>query len=212
MRPRTTFARVAASALVAICVSTTTPAQFDPSTLDENLLPSTYPQQFVPEYCLYTYDGPRRLPDERYERTYGSGWIHVHHYCRAIQHFNDALKYYTDERARSIFLTSTVSECDYVLRNAPTSFILRPEILLKKGMALLILEKPTAAMNSFHEAVQLRPDYVPAYVAMSNQLLKIGQPEQAEKLLQTALQHAPESKILKERLQSIGSTEPSNQP
>ena len=63
----------------------------------------------------------------------------MHHYCWGLMKLNRALYLARTEQARSFYFRDAILEFDYVLERSPENFILRPEILTKKGQSLIRL-------------------------------------------------------------------------
>ena len=63
----------------------------------------------------------------------------MHHYCWGLMKLNRALYLARSEQARTFYFRDAILEFDYVLERSPENFILRPEILTKKGQCLIRL-------------------------------------------------------------------------
>jgi len=90
-----------------------------------------------------------------------------------------------------------------VLGHAAPDFVLLPEIHLNKGRALKRLGEGGKAASEFQKAIALRPDYAPAYAALSDFYSDLGDVEEARRILGDGLRHAPKSKMLKRRLAGL---------
>ncbi len=71
-----------------------------------------------------------------------------------------------------------------------------PEVYLRMGMALLYLRDHGAAARSFLSATKLKPDYTPAYAALVDLYVELGDLETARRVLETGLASAPNSVLL----------------
>ncbi len=158
--------------------------------------------RYLPDFCKDTYDG-NWDPQGPYSRMYGEGWPHLHHYCRGLYKFDTAMLNWRDQRVRRFELTSSLEEFDYVLTKTSNAFVLRPEILVKKGHALLLLDRDIEAIETFTEAMALRRDYAPAYLMLSNYFLRAGDDATALELLELGARNAPDSAALKQRLEEV---------
>ena len=165
----------------------------------------------LPEWCKYTQE----LPNKRFKSAFGhpnsapyraafgeKAWWALHHYCRGLDMMYDASK--TTDMARRRFLyTNAVEECQWVLDRTDDTFVLKPEIHYKKGIALMSLERRVEAVECFTAALAIRADYVPAYVALSLYFERAGDSAEAIRVLQEGLQHVKDSPQLKQRLADL---------
>jgi tetratricopeptide (TPR) repeat protein len=160
---------------------------------------------FLPEYCKHTKDGEIKDPGQirQYEQIFGPAFSHMHHYCRGLLALHEAAQITDNPMLRDGKFRGATGEFNYVLSRSDDSFVLRPEILVKKGMAALAVDDDIEAIKSFREAILLRPDYVPAYVALSNYLLKMGDRIEARRVLEAALEHAPNNAYLRDKLSEL---------
>jgi hypothetical protein len=156
----------------------------------------------LPLYCKRDVTGRPFSPDEeqRWRSALGVDLIHIHHYCRGLQLTHHALFFARDSRERLRNLRYSLAEFEYVLGNATPNFILRPEILTKKGENLILLDSGVQAITPLRQAIQLKPDYWPPYVALSDYYKKTGDRAQAKEWLEKGLAVAPNVKTMKARL------------
>jgi tetratricopeptide (TPR) repeat protein len=164
----------------------------------------------LPEYCKYTQLFRDRVPGgnnremiQRWHATMGDIFMAMHHYCWGLMHLNRARILARDAQARSFNYGSAVAEFDYVLRQARPDFVLLPEILTKRGEALLGLGRAAQAMVEFERAIELRPDYWPPYAQIADYHQSQGDREKARAILQTGLKHAPGTNGLQRRLKEL---------
>lgn len=125
----------------------------------------------------------------------GKDFMHIHHYCWAVMHVargNRAPK----AASRMAHYRAAVSDFDYVIRNVDSTFALKPEFHLKKGMTLRLMGDDAGASSEFASAIKLKSDYTPAYSALIDLHLDLGNREEAMKWLDTGLSQAPGSLIL----------------
>jgi len=166
--------------------------------------------EFLPEYCRHSRDGENVDPvmKEEYFRIFGDGFNHMHHYCRGLFALHEAAQITDNQNRRDGRYQRATIEFNYVLVHSPKSLVLRPEILVKKGLALLAIDRDVDAIKCFQEAVSLRPDYVPAYVALSNYLKRIGEDAEARRVLEAGLTQAPNNGFLQGKLSELGDPKP----
>jgi tetratricopeptide (TPR) repeat protein len=165
---------------------------------------------FLPDWCKYTPyytelvpGGRNREGIERLTRTMGvQNWRHIHHYCRGLSHHVSGVYFARTKRDRDRALAASLGEYDYVIQRVEPSFALLPEILTKKGESLVLLGQPEA-IQALGRAISLRPDYWPAYAALSDYYQNAGNLKEARQWLQKGLVAAPEAKPLAHRLAEL---------
>jgi hypothetical protein len=161
----------------------------------------------VPRYCIHTQLFRDRVPGgsdagqiKRWYTIMGPAFDSMHHYCWGLMRTNRAILLARTNQAREFYLESSVQEFDYVLRNAPGDFVLRPEILTKKGENLLKLGKVAAGLASLQEAIEMKTDYWPPYVAISDHFKRTGDLTSARDWLMKGLAASPDAQPLTNRL------------
>jgi len=166
----------------------------------------------LPGYCKHTQEFRERVPGggdpqliENWSNTLGPMYIHMHHYCWGLMKAHRGMLMARTERASTHFLSNAVQEFDYVIERSPQDFVLLPEVLAKKGQALLRLGRSPAAMMAFERAIEIKPDYWPPYAHASDYYKEIGQFEQARELLNRGLASAPNTSALQRRLTELDS-------
>lgn len=159
--------------------------------------------KYLPSFCKYTRDGDFESPQsERYWKIIGPGWSHMHHYCRGIDKTFSSFKI-KDTKKRKFQLNTVIGEFDYILKRTDSTFKLRPNILVKKGDVYMLLEENVKAVQHYITAIKLRPDFVPAYVRLSNLYTSAGEPVKARQLLKRGLKYSPKSELLKRKLAEL---------
>jgi tetratricopeptide (TPR) repeat protein len=106
-------------------------------------------------------------------------------------------------RERLHHLDTSIKEFDYVIRLAKTDFVLLPEILTKKGQNLIRFNEPAKGIQELQSAIELKPDYWPAYIGISDYYKDAGDPARAREWLERGLVATPEAKPLKRRLAEL---------
>ncbi len=136
----------------------------------------------------------------------GGGMEHIHHYCRGLAHTAHALFTAKTPQERTWALGYSIGEFDYMLHNAGLGkeFKLMPEVLKNKGENLIRLGKFTEALPVLLRAIEMKPDYWPPYVVLSDYYKDSGDLAKAREWLDKALAIAPESKTLRARQAALG--------
>lgn len=177
--------------------------------------PSYDPRELrlIPAYCKYTQYFRARLPggnnpDEiaRWTQEMGGTFNHMHHYCWGLMYTNRALFLARTERLRTEYLGHSIEEFNYVIDRASLDFKLLPEILTKKCENLLWLDRDRQGMQECERAISLKPNYWPAYAAMSDYYTRTGDPAKARERLEAGLSAAPGTNALTRRLTELNST------
>lgn len=156
-------------------------------------------------YLKQVYGNDTNHPEEQaiYDML-GGDYIHMHHYCWALNYANRADKHWNDKVALSYSLRNAAENFKYMLDHATPGFFMRPEIHLRLGKVLLRAKSPFEAEQNFQKAIQIKPDYVPAYLALSDFYKETGSLNKAISLLKEGLKHAPSSRSLARRYQELG--------
>jgi tetratricopeptide (TPR) repeat protein len=169
---------------------------------------------FMPEWCKYTplYNpvvphqqsaADVRAEVRRLNQLMGpQNFKHLHHYCRGLFSVTRARYFETSRIARERRLQYSIGEFDYVLNRVEPTFALLPEILTKKGESLVALRRPEA-VEPLHRALQAKPDYWPAYAALSDYFRDIGEVARARQWLEKGLAAAPAATALQSRLAEL---------
>lgn len=131
------------------------------------------------------------------------GWSHLHHYCVALVNIFRSHNIGITEKERENWLKYAVGEIDYVLRNSPKNFILRSEILTKRGYVLIRLKRYAEAEKDLQTAIKEQPNYWPPYGYLADIYNEQNQIEKAKAILEHGLKISPNAKGLKDRLTKL---------
>lgn len=132
------------------------------------------------------------------ERLGEKDYNHFHHYCGALIYVRRGSAA-ARESQRTAAYRRAVTSFEYVQINASASFPLMPEVGLRKGYALQLLRDPSAAAREFRTALELKPSFTPAYAALVDLYLELGDKESARRILEIGLRNVPDSKILAQK-------------
>lgn len=166
--------------------------------------PTAAELSLLPPYC-----GPRAErwgndvshPEvRRWRSVFGSNYSHMHHYCHAslllLRGDREPLH---SPKARGEY-KAALNNLEYMESRASSDFVLMPELYLKKARAYQRLDRDLEAQWALRRSIELKPDYVPAYAALSDFYLDRGKPELARRVLQEGLAVVPDAVILQRRL------------
>ena len=162
----------------------------------------------LPRYCIHTHSfnnvpGASNAENVRYVATLGEGFRSMHHYCWGLMKTNRALLLARDPTIRQYYLQDSLGEFDYVIANSPKEFVMLPEIHTKKGENLLRLGRSVEGFKELQTAIDLKPDYWPPYVAMSDHYKNLGDIKKARESLEKGLETSPGVKALTTRLSEL---------
>jgi tetratricopeptide (TPR) repeat protein len=189
------------------------------TTAAQGLIPG-YPPQVIsyddrevgrlPNYCKYTQDFRIKVPGGNnpaqiayWTSVMGETFNAMHHYCWGLMKLNRALYLARSAQVRTYYFGDAILEFDYVLEHSTEDFLLRPEILTKKAQSLIKLGKGPLAVPILERAIELKPDYWPPYVQLSDYYKESGQVALARETLEKAMALSPGVETLKQRMAEL---------
>lgn len=163
----------------------------------------------LPKYCEGTQiiRGISKLPKasvDAYYTNYGPIYNHLHHYCWALfAEFNGDKM--LDKGPRLSAYRQAITDIDYVLnKNPPSSFPLLPEILTSRGRILLKMDSPGKGIAELNKVINMKPDYEPAYIQLSDHYVSTGKKQDAISILEKGVENNASPTSLLRRLQRLG--------
>ena len=118
---------------------------------------------YLPKFCqLRFYFGKiedsskKKIIKNRLKSKFGSDYIHLHHYCAALDYARKAQIQIINSKAQQSLLQSAVQEMDYMLKHTSKRFFMRPHIHQKKGQYLMMLGKNELGMRELKKAEVLQ--------------------------------------------------------
>jgi len=159
----------------------------------------------LPAYCksnqaLSKTGDPAEV--ERWKSALGDAYKAIHHYCWAQLATNRA-KLARTPQDRLSWLNHSIQDFEYVLNYSPRDFVLLPELLTKEGENLIEIGSASRAIPKLEMAIEVKPDYWPPYVVMSDYYKKLGDLKKAKEWLDKGLSSSPDSKTLQSRLAEL---------
>jgi hypothetical protein len=113
----------------------------------------------LPEYLQirlkYLYKGQIAFEDPlfvKWQSKIGPDYKYLHHYAFAFNYSNRIYAGGLTERIKKIYANRMISEINFVLRHVSADLVILPEIHVKKGQALLILNRVREAQAEFIKA------------------------------------------------------------
>lgn len=202
---RTVTWRATAQLVAALVIAVTTNSVYPQGNqLTIDLLP------LLPTYCRHTKGYSEATGQDfeairQWERIMGGphNFGHMHHYCEGLADTHHAQFQLRTKQERDAYLEKSLREFDFVLKHSKHDFVLRPEILTKRGENLLRLGRPHEAIPDFIRAINMKPDYWPPYAALSDHYKSLGDTENARTWLERGLAASPDAKPLRDRLNKV---------
>lgn len=129
----------------------------------------------LPPYCknMQGFPGYEGREGNRWRSMMGSDFQHIHHYCRGLRDVYYITYGLPTPVQRTFLWERAIDEYNYMIRNSRPTMPLMPEIFFRRGEAQVKLGRLPEAEASFAAARKLKADYVPAYVAWADELLKL---------------------------------------
>jgi tetratricopeptide (TPR) repeat protein len=124
----------------------------------------------LPKYCPYTQGGKLGSTVDKpsaavnaWVNAMGPDFWHMHHHCWALIHFNRAQRANLPLSTKRAFLTEARDDFLYIVEVATPTFIHLPEAYVWLGRTTLQLGNIEEGIGAYKSAVELKPDYWPAY-------------------------------------------------
>jgi tetratricopeptide (TPR) repeat protein len=130
----------------------------------------------------------------------GEAFIHIHHHCYALNFLNRINRGIGD---KNTLLGLALGDFQYMQRHVREDNILRPEIEYSIGQVLYQMNRIPEAIAPIGKAIQLKPDYVQAYLLLSFCYAQMGESTMALEILQKGLARLPNSHALQEALKEF---------
>ena len=157
----------------------------------------------LPPYC-----GPRAEPwgndtsrpeVAHWMGIFGQDYLHMHHYCIALQAINQAQLSMNAPERRAAY-NRVLTNIQYLEERVSPDLVLWPDILHNRARAEVGLGNTGAALTSLQRAIQHNAGYAPPYAELADLHVKLGQTDEARKVLEAGLAEQPNSRLLQRRL------------
>ncbi len=163
----------------------------------------------LPPYCKGTQQirevSHDPVPISQYVDVYGESFMHLHHYCWALNSENKANAMF-NKRDHDAKLNGALGDMKYILTNASPDFILLPDIYNSQARMLFELRRDSEAVLSLEKAIELKPGYVPAVARLSDYFVSIGDKEKAIQTLKNGIDNTENANFLISKLAKLGVT------
>jgi tetratricopeptide (TPR) repeat protein len=136
----------------------------------------------------------------------GRSFWDMHHYCWARIAVHRSLAIGLNQNQRDHLVETAIDDMLYVVRRAPATMVLLPEIYYLMGDYFRMLRRYGEAQEAFQKSRELKPDYWPAYAGMADLLVLSGRRADARAVLEQGLTLMPGEVALKTRLARLSGT------
>lgn len=144
-------------------------------------------------------------PIEEYMAMYGKPYYHLHHYCWALNTENKAERI-SDRYLRESKLSYALTDIQYSLDHSDPDFVFLPEMYNTQARILFTLRRDAEAVVALNKAIEAKPDYVPAYLRLSDYFVDKGNKAEAIKILEQGIDYTEKANALIKRLAKLGKT------
>ena len=163
----------------------------------------------LPPYCRGTQQlreiSKDPKPIEEYLAIYGKPYSHLHHYCWALNAENKAWRI-SDKFLRESKLGQALGDIKYSLDRSGPDFVFLPEIYNSQARILFTLHRDPEAVLALNKAIAAKPDYVPAYLRLSDYFVDKGDKANAIKILEQGIDNTEKADALIKKLAKFGKT------
>ena len=156
----------------------------------------------LPPFCKAKLR-PDLVNDAPYKAQIGPDWLHIHHYCFALNLTNYYYRDYADKNKRRDDLKQALENYDYVFSHAAPDFWMRPEIRTQKAQLLAAAKNNAQAIGEIELALKQDASYAAAYATLSDIYFHMGEKAKSVATLEQGLQKAPDSLPLQRRYKQL---------
>ncbi|HJV24468.1 MAG TPA: hypothetical protein VJ673_02230 [Aromatoleum sp.] len=182
------------------------------ATAGEAFKPTSAEMRLLPPFCGQRIGGSASgvgIPAA--EQMGRANWLHIHHYCFAVNFVNRA-RSARDAKERTSILGAAKGNYTYVIDHTEPRFAMRPQIYVELGKVELQLKDVGQAEHWFSEAVTFNPAYEPAYQALIDLYQQGKRNGDALKVATDGLKHVPASEPLQKAYLALGGKKPFPEP
>jgi tetratricopeptide (TPR) repeat protein len=157
----------------------------------------------LPPACLAKFNGT--LEEKRmWAKALGDAYTHLHHYCGGLIALNRISRGLGD---RDYLLDNALYQFGYMQKFLSENNPLRSEVEYNAGFTLYEMKRIPAALVPLRKAIQLKPDYVSAYLLLSRCYQQLGKSTSAAEILRAGLAKVPASQALQSALDEVSSNQ-----
>lgn len=157
----------------------------------------------LPDYCQAKMTGQGLSAEAmRWEKNYGPDkWVHMHHLCLGMIYLNRARFAFGADRAnRPLYLQRAGGDFWYVINAWPKTFTLQADANFGAGQVSQLKGDNANAIGFYVKAINVRPDFVQAYVMLADLWMDLGEKAKAREVLEQGLANTANAEILVRRM------------
>lgn len=160
----------------------------------------------LPQYCKDRAQGGQSPQFQKWRKTLGNAFIHMHHYCAGLFAKTKA-QTASDRSARDHWLRQLAVQMQYMSGPCQPGCVLYPELHSNWGWALGKQGQLGEAIKHYQLAIRNKPTFTRAYAELSDFYVKYNELDEARKVLEAGLKASPKSRRLKRRLDKLETSE-----
>lgn len=130
--------------------------------------------------------------------------MHMHHYCSGLRMLSRAYANLGNKSVLRYNVGRAISNFDYVLQHTETSYYMRGEVHVNKGLALKLAGRKAEAVTEFNRAIEYDIASPEAYQALADHYAETGNRKKALEMATEGLKRSPDSRGLKRRYTELG--------
>lgn len=189
MRAHVSLPRKAIASLLSLCAALTPRV----ASALEQYAPTPVELALLPEYCKAKLDKQEyERSAKRWEKVLGPQFVHIHHYCTALNFINRARRRVGDGPEKRYDLGSAMGDLRYMFNVTNDEYILAPDFYIAKGEVSTLQGNIPEAEASYRKATQIRPNYPKGWIALSDHYEQAGRVKEAREAMAQGLNAAPE--------------------
>jgi len=174
----------------------------------EQYFPTPSELVLLPAYCKAKLDKQEYArTGKQWEKVLGPEFIHMHHYCCALNFINRAHGRLGDGPERRHDLVNASNDLRYMFNATNDKYILAPDFHITMGEVAALQGNIPEAEASYRKAAEMRPNYPKGWIALSDHYEQTGRVKDAREAMAQGLKAAPEKykAYMKKRLAELDS-------
>lgn len=166
----------------------------------------------LPDYCTVKMKHSRTPQELAAMARFGSpNWIHMHHYCNALNLVARSRKTAKPDQVR-YYLGRAAGEFEYVNKGFQPDFWMRPQLYFEYADVLARLKERGKAAQLLQQAIRLQPAYQAPYLPLIRLLREMDMKDAALQAATAALRQFPDSVQFQKAYLELGGQKPFPEP
>lgn len=166
----------------------------------------------LPPYCWAKMKAAEGSPEKvMWRQSLGKDFVHVHHYCAAL---NFANRYYRerDAQTKRHWYLQAVDNYNYMINQADPGFSLMPDIYYYKGQIQASGKNYPGAQSDLMKSIELNPSTAKSFVLLADVYSELKDAKKALEVVTEGLRHNPNAKSLQKAYKKFGGVLPYPEP